>query len=100
MLQTSSLSLLVFNGTNDSFPFQIRRAFRNIRRTLVEIIFVLILFFFSIMIFALMALKLFDGRYVFAKFFENQTLAIIVHAKPAAYHVLYRKARVCVICSC
>ncbi|XP_067942025.1 two pore calcium channel protein 1-like [Watersipora subatra] len=38
---------------------QIRRAFRNIRRTIVEIVFVLILFLFSVMIFALLALKLF-----------------------------------------
>ncbi|XP_077990436.1 two pore channel protein 1-like [Glandiceps talaboti] len=41
---------------------QIRRAFRNIRRTLPDIIIVLILFFILIALFALMALKMFENR--------------------------------------
>ncbi|KAI8501444.1 Two pore calcium channel protein [Branchiostoma belcheri] len=41
---------------------QIRRAFRNIRRTLPDILNVLVLFFLSIALFALMALKIFERR--------------------------------------
>ncbi|XP_070577946.1 two pore channel protein 2-like [Ptychodera flava] len=41
---------------------QIRRAFRNIRRTLPDILMVLVLFFTLIALFALMALKMFDKR--------------------------------------
>ncbi|XP_045118036.1 two pore calcium channel protein 1-like isoform X1 [Portunus trituberculatus] len=41
---------------------QIRRAFRNLRRTLPDVVNVLFLFFFSLAIFALMAYKLFGGR--------------------------------------
>ncbi|XP_045582031.1 two pore channel protein 1 [Procambarus clarkii] len=41
---------------------QIRRSFRNLRRTLPDVVNVLFLFFFSLAIFALMAFKLFGGR--------------------------------------
>lgn len=41
---------------------QIRRAFRNLRRTFPDVVNVLFLFFFSLAIFALMAFKLFGGR--------------------------------------
>lgn len=41
---------------------QIRRSFRNLRRTLPDVVNVLFLFFFSLAIFALMAYKLFGGR--------------------------------------
>ncbi|XP_074647512.1 uncharacterized protein LOC141903307 [Tubulanus polymorphus] len=41
---------------------QVRRAFRNIRRTLIDILNVLILFMLCIGLFALLALKLFDER--------------------------------------
>ncbi|XP_055957374.1 two pore calcium channel protein 1 isoform X1 [Patella vulgata] len=41
---------------------QVRRAFRNIRRTVPEIMNVLILFFLSVLLFALLALKLFSKR--------------------------------------
>jgi len=41
---------------------QIRKAFRNIRRTLPDIFYVLVLFILSIAIFALMGLKLFQKR--------------------------------------
>ncbi|XP_022331282.2 uncharacterized protein LOC111129290 [Crassostrea virginica] len=41
---------------------QIRRAFRNIRRTVPEIMNVLILFLLSVLLFALLALKLFSRR--------------------------------------
>ncbi|KAG0721105.1 Two pore calcium channel protein 1 [Chionoecetes opilio] len=41
---------------------QIRRSFRNLRRTLSDVVNVLFLFFFSLAIFALMAYKLFGGR--------------------------------------
>ncbi|XP_063774152.1 two pore calcium channel protein 1-like isoform X2 [Pseudophryne corroboree] len=41
---------------------QIRRAFRSIRNTLPEILYVFLLFMFSVLIFSLMALKLFGSR--------------------------------------
>lgn len=41
---------------------QIRRSFRNMRRTLPDVVNVLVLFFFSLAIFALMAFKLFGDR--------------------------------------
>ncbi|XP_021370570.1 two pore calcium channel protein 1-like [Mizuhopecten yessoensis] len=41
---------------------QVRRAFRNIRRTVPEIMNVLILFLLSVLLFALLALKLFSKR--------------------------------------
>ncbi|ESO94329.1 hypothetical protein LOTGIDRAFT_232558 [Lottia gigantea] len=41
---------------------QVRRAFRNIRKTVPEILNVLILFFLSVLLFALLALKLFSKR--------------------------------------
>ncbi|XP_054841352.1 two pore calcium channel protein 1-like isoform X2 [Eublepharis macularius] len=41
---------------------QIRRAFRSIRNTLPEITYVFLLFMFSVLMFSLMALKLFGGR--------------------------------------
>ncbi|XP_053316776.1 two pore channel protein 1-like [Spea bombifrons] len=41
---------------------QIRRAFRSIRNTLPEILYVLLLFLFSVLMFSLMALKLFGSR--------------------------------------
>ncbi|KAG7161737.1 Two pore calcium channel protein 1-like 2 [Homarus americanus] len=41
---------------------QIRRSFRNLRRTLPDVVNVLFLFFFSLAIFALMAFKLFGDR--------------------------------------
>lgn len=41
---------------------QIRRTFRNIRNTVPNILSVLVLFFFSIALFALMAFKLFEAR--------------------------------------
>ena len=41
---------------------QIRRAFRNIRRTVPDIIHVLILFFLCVLLFGLMGLKLFYKR--------------------------------------
>ncbi|XP_018428489.1 PREDICTED: two pore calcium channel protein 1-like [Nanorana parkeri] len=41
---------------------QIRRAFRSIRNTLPEILYVFLLFMFSVLIFSLMALKLFGNR--------------------------------------
>ena len=41
---------------------QVRRAFRNIRNTVPEIINVLILFIFSIALFTLLAFKLFEYR--------------------------------------
>ncbi|XP_075059845.1 two pore channel protein 2-like isoform X2 [Mixophyes fleayi] len=41
---------------------QIRRAFRSIRNTLPEIFYVFLLFMFSVLIFSLMALKLFGSR--------------------------------------
>ena len=50
---------------NDSYyilVFQIRRAFRNIRRTVPEIANVLILFFMNVLLFALLAVKLFGRR--------------------------------------
>lgn len=58
---------------------QIRRAFRNIRRTVPEILNILVLFFLSIALFALLALKLFnkrnltypDGRPYFKEFFDS-----------------------------
>ncbi|CAC5394143.1 TPCN3 [Mytilus coruscus] len=58
---------------------QIRRAFRNIRRTVPEILNILVLFFLSIALFALLALKLFnkrnltypDGKPYFKDFFES-----------------------------
>uniref|UniRef100_X2AIS5 Ion transport domain-containing protein n=1 Tax=Capitella teleta TaxID=283909 RepID=X2AIS5_CAPTE len=57
---------------------QIRKAFRNIRRTLPDIFYVLLLFIASIAIFALLALKLMlkrnlhypDGREYFTDYFE------------------------------
>ncbi|XP_030051782.1 two pore calcium channel protein 1 isoform X2 [Microcaecilia unicolor] len=41
---------------------QIRRAFRSIRNTLPEILYVFLLFLFSVLMFSLMALKLFGSR--------------------------------------
>uniref|UniRef100_A0A4W3IWH7 Two pore segment channel 3 n=1 Tax=Callorhinchus milii TaxID=7868 RepID=A0A4W3IWH7_CALMI len=41
---------------------QLRRAFRNIRHTLPEILSVFVLFMFSVAVFSLMALKLFEKR--------------------------------------
>ncbi|XP_008590185.1 PREDICTED: two pore calcium channel protein 2-like [Galeopterus variegatus] len=41
---------------------QIRRAFRSIRKTLPDILYVFLLFMFSVLIFSLMALKLFGDR--------------------------------------
>ncbi|KAM5164486.1 two pore channel protein 2-like [Mantella aurantiaca] len=41
---------------------QIRRAFRSIRNTLPEILYVFLLFMFSVLIFSLMSLKLFGNR--------------------------------------
>ncbi|KAG8550314.1 hypothetical protein GDO81_026646 [Engystomops pustulosus] len=41
---------------------QIRRAFRSIRNTLPEILYVFLLFMFSVLIFSLMAQKLFESR--------------------------------------
>ncbi|XP_075452477.1 two pore channel protein 2-like [Ascaphus truei] len=41
---------------------QIRRAFRSIRNTLPEILYVFLLFIFSVLMFSLMALKLFGSR--------------------------------------
>ncbi|XP_054977630.1 two pore channel protein 2-like [Sorex araneus] len=41
---------------------QIRRAFRSIRKTLPDILYVFLLFMFSMLIFSLMALKLFGDR--------------------------------------
>ncbi|KAM4770911.1 uncharacterized protein WCC33_002687 [Rhinophrynus dorsalis] len=41
---------------------QIRRAFRSIRNTLPEILYVFLLFMFSVLLFSLMALKLFGSR--------------------------------------
>ncbi|XP_062933886.1 two pore channel protein 2-like [Cynocephalus volans] len=41
---------------------QIRRAFRSIRNTLPDILYVFLLFMFSVLIFSLMALKLFGDR--------------------------------------
>ncbi|XP_066272706.1 two pore calcium channel protein 1-like [Branchiostoma lanceolatum] len=52
-------ALLLVNITEGR---QIRRAFRNIRRTLPDILNVLVLFFLSIALFALMALKIFERR--------------------------------------
>ncbi|CAH1791470.1 unnamed protein product [Owenia fusiformis] len=43
---------------------QIRRAFRNIRRTLPDIMNVLILFIFSVALFALLAFKMFDKKHL------------------------------------
>ncbi|GFR69062.1 two pore calcium channel protein 1 [Elysia marginata] len=58
---------------------QIRRAFRNIRRTVPDILNVLILFLLSVLLFALLALKLFyrrdmvypDGSPYFADYFDS-----------------------------
>ncbi|XP_053642304.2 two pore channel protein 1 isoform X1 [Cherax quadricarinatus] len=58
---------------------QIRRAFRNLRRTLPDVVNVLFLFFFSLAIFALMAFKLFgdrnltwvDGRPYFGTYWDS-----------------------------
>ncbi|XP_053376398.1 two pore channel protein 2-like isoform X2 [Mercenaria mercenaria] len=52
-------SLLIINFSDGR---QIRRAFRNIRRTVPEILNVLILFMMSVFLFALLALKLFGRR--------------------------------------
>jgi len=41
---------------------KVRRAFRNIRNTVPEILHVLILFIFSIALFTLLAFKLFENR--------------------------------------
>ncbi|XP_061414919.1 two pore calcium channel protein 1-like isoform X2 [Lethenteron reissneri] len=49
---------------NFSESRQLRRSFRNIRRTLPEILGVLVLFLFSIAIFSLMAFKLFGKRHL------------------------------------
>ncbi|KAK3863749.1 hypothetical protein Pcinc_030506 [Petrolisthes cinctipes] len=58
---------------------QIRRSFRNLRRTLPDVVNVLFLFFFSLAIFALMAYKLFgerglvwvDGRPYFSNYWDS-----------------------------
>ncbi|XP_042874481.1 two pore calcium channel protein 1-like [Penaeus japonicus] len=58
---------------------QIRRSFRNMRRTMPDVFNVLVLFFFSLAIFALMAYKLFgdrgltwvDGRPYFATYWDS-----------------------------
>jgi hypothetical protein len=42
--------------------YQIRRAFRNIRRTIVGVVNVLVLLLFAIGLFALLATKLFENR--------------------------------------
>ncbi|XP_073906347.1 two pore channel protein 2-like isoform X1 [Castor canadensis] len=47
---------------NFSESRQIRRAFRSIRNTLPDILYVFLLFLFSVLIFSLMALKLFGDR--------------------------------------
>ncbi|KAL3872621.1 hypothetical protein ACJMK2_035836 [Sinanodonta woodiana] len=52
-------SLLIINFSDGR---QIRRAFRNIRRTVPEIANILILFFMSVLLFGLLALKLFGRR--------------------------------------
>ncbi|WAR18392.1 TPC1-like protein [Mya arenaria] len=52
-------SLLIINFSDGK---QIRRAFRNIRRTIPEIMNVLILFMMSVFLFALLGLKLFGRR--------------------------------------
>lgn len=52
-------SLLIINFSDGR---QIRRAFRNIRRTVPEIINVLVLFMMSVFLFALLGLKLFGRR--------------------------------------
>ncbi|XP_046575714.1 LOW QUALITY PROTEIN: two pore calcium channel protein 1-like [Haliotis rubra] len=57
-----SRSLRPFFIVNFSDGKQIRRAFRNIRRTVPDILNVLILFILSVFLFALLALKLFYKR--------------------------------------
>ncbi|KAK3605493.1 hypothetical protein CHS0354_004046 [Potamilus streckersoni] len=52
-------SLLIINFSDGR---QIRRAFRNIRRTVPEIANILVLFFMSVLLFGLLALKLFGRR--------------------------------------
>lgn len=47
-----------------SFLFQIRKAFRNIRRTVPDILHVMVLFFASIAILALMAVKILQQKWV------------------------------------
>jgi len=49
--------------TLDLLPFKIRRAFRNIRKTLPEIANVLILLLLMIALFTLLGSKLFGKRY-------------------------------------
>eukprot|EP00058_Branchiostoma_floridae_P009154 XP_002594642.1 hypothetical protein BRAFLDRAFT_217471 [Branchiostoma floridae] len=52
---------------------QIRRAFRNIRRTLPDILNVLVLFFLSIALFALMALKIFERRCMITSLYTDNS---------------------------
>ncbi|KAL4238880.1 Ion transport protein [Mactra antiquata] len=70
-------SLLIINFSDGR---QIRRAFRNIRRTVPEIVNVLILFMMSVLLFALLGLKLFgrrkslkypDGHSYFKNYFDS-----------------------------
>jgi len=70
-------SLLIINFSDGR---QIRRAFRNIRRTVPEIMNVLILFILGVFLFALLALKLFgrrnhltypDGQSYFKNYFDS-----------------------------
>lgn len=70
-------SLLIINFSDGR---QIRRAFRNIRRTVPEILNVLILFMMSVFLFALLAVKLFgrrqsltypDGSAYFKNYFDS-----------------------------
>lgn len=42
--------------------FQVRRAFRSLRNTLPDILYVFLLLLFSMLVFSLMALKLFGDR--------------------------------------
>ena len=51
---------------------QIRKAFRNILRTLPDVVHILALFLASIAIFALLALKLMQNRYVYATVSSQQ----------------------------
>lgn len=66
-LNISVWIMKISNGRKNTFllnvSFQIRRAFRNIRRTVPEIMNVLILFLLSVLLFALLALKLFSRRW-------------------------------------
>ncbi|WAR20638.1 TPC1-like protein [Mya arenaria] len=77
-----NLSLVLFEEPADpalSLPIHIRRAWRNMRRTIKEIIHVVVLFYFFIFVFALIAFQIFssredikypDGRPYFKTYFE------------------------------